>query len=87
MGQSGENGRGLCAEAEWVWGRGLFFTLLPHEVLVSLQKRLTLILCSVGDLEAFKVFVVYKLYPKFSFVTVGAVVPHQGSQPPGSPRE
>lgn len=39
-------------------GEESFFMLLKHEVLVSLQKRLKLILCSVGDLEAFKIFVV-----------------------------
>lgn len=53
-------------------GEGYFYMLLHYEILVSLQKRFKLILCAVSRLEVLKIFVVPKLYLKFSFVTVGA---------------
>lgn len=70
MGQSGKKGRDLHDAAEWVWGDESFLILLCYEILVSLRKRYKGLF---GDLKVLKVFVVYKLYPKFSFVTVGAV--------------
>ena len=53
----GKRERSVCPGRMGV-GEESFFMLLKREVLVSLQKRLKLILCSVGDLEAFKIFVV-----------------------------
>lgn len=53
-------------------GEGYFYMLLHYEILASLQKRFKLI-CAVSGLEMLKIFVVPKLYLKFSFVTVGAV--------------
>lgn len=53
-----EKGGDLCCEAEWMQGEESFLMLFYYDILVSLQKGFKLIICSIGDLKALKMFVV-----------------------------